>query len=383
MKKIVLFILVITTTQFAFSQEPKILFFEDFEDNNFANRGWYDNLKGKLTSEEHIAGSSFSLECKFLLGARVPEGGTPGRHLFEETDEVCLSYYVKYSKNYVGSGKPYHPHEFHFITNKDNKWVGPAFTHLTTYTEHNGGYPLLAIQDGENIDQSRVGENLVGISEERGVAGCNGSSDGYPDDCYKSGSVYVNGKMWKAKTKYFSDQTGKYYKNDWHHIESYFKLNSIANGKGITDGIIKYWYDGELIIDKSDVLLRTGEHPDMKFNQFLIAPYIGDGSPVEQTMWIDDLAVSTSRLTPNGVGDKEESKLLISPNPSQGIFYLSYNFLPYTIDIYNMFGQKIYSDKAFINQKTRIIDLSVFPKGIYFVKIDRKNNIVIKSLIIQ
>ena len=42
--------------------------------------------------------------------------------------------------------------------------------------------------------------------------------------------------------------------------------------------------------------MRTGENPDMKFNQFLIAPYIGDGSPVEQTMWIDNLTVSTHRI---------------------------------------------------------------------------------------
>ena len=105
--------------QIMVSKEAKVLFYENFEDTNFESRGWYDQLKGKLTSDEHIEGSSFSLECKFLKEAKVPEGGTPGRHLFEETDEVCLSYYVKYSQNYIGSGKPYHPHEFHFITNKD------------------------------------------------------------------------------------------------------------------------------------------------------------------------------------------------------------------------------------------------------------------------
>jgi len=33
----------------------------------------------------------------------------------------------------------------------------------------------------------------------------------------------------------------------------------------------------------------------MRFNQFIIAPYIGDGSPVDQTMWVDNLTVATSR----------------------------------------------------------------------------------------
>jgi hypothetical protein len=31
----------------------------------------------------------------------------------------------------------------------------------------------------------------------------------------------------------------------------------------------------------------------MKFVQVLIAPYIGDGSPVAQSMWVDDLVIAT------------------------------------------------------------------------------------------
>lgn len=83
--------------------EPKILFTVNFEDENFASRGWYDNLRGKITPLEHIEGSNYSLELKFLKGASTPDGGTPGRVLFEETDEVCLTYWVKYSSNYIGS----------------------------------------------------------------------------------------------------------------------------------------------------------------------------------------------------------------------------------------------------------------------------------------
>src|SRR2546425_8913290 len=49
-----------------------------------------------------------------------------------------------------------------------------------------------------------------------------------------------------------------------------------------------------------DVLLRTGAHPTMKFNQFMIAPYIGDGSPVdrseEHTSELQSLAYLVCRL---------------------------------------------------------------------------------------
>jgi hypothetical protein len=48
-------------------------------------------------------------------------------------------------------------------------------------------------------------------------------------------------------------------------------------------------------VDRHNVLFRTGAHPDMRFNPFLMAPYIGDGSPVSQTMWIDDITLMTGR----------------------------------------------------------------------------------------
>lgn len=273
------------------------LFQEGFEDTNFAARGWYDNTILQLSTIEHVAASASSVEYHFLLGATKPVNGGAIRKKFTETDSIYVSYYVKYSANWVGSGKPYHPHEFYLLTNMDGDWSGLAYTHLTAYIEQNGGVPLLAIQDGQNIDESRVGVNLTNITELRAVAGCNGDSDGYGNgECYPAGTVHWNGKKWRAGNVYFQDYPGPYYKNDWHFIEAYLKLNSIVNGKGIADGIIKYWYDGQLILDHNNVVIRTGQYPVMKFNQFVIAPWIGDGSPVDQTFWVDNLTVATSKL---------------------------------------------------------------------------------------
>jgi hypothetical protein len=192
------------------------------------------------------------------------------------------------------------------MTNLEDDYAGPAYTHLTAYVEQNEGKPLLTIQDGKNVDGSKIGIDLTNVTEARALAGCNGDSDGYgAGDCYTSldvpdGSVYWNGKVWRAGQIYFQDAAGPYYKNDWHLIEAYFKLNSIRNGKGIADGQIKYWFDGTLIINHENVMLRTGQHPNMKFNQLMIAPYIGDGSPVTQTFWVDNLTLSTSKGIPTG-----------------------------------------------------------------------------------
>jgi hypothetical protein len=50
-----------------------------------------------------------------------------------------------------------------------------------------------------------------------------------------------------------------------------------------------------LLIERTNVILRTAQHPTMQWNQFMIAPWIGDGSPVDQTMWVDNLSVETTR----------------------------------------------------------------------------------------
>jgi hypothetical protein len=55
------------------------------------------------------------------------------------------------------------------------------------------------------------------------------------------------------------------------------------------------WIDGEQVVGSDRILLRTGAHPEMRFNQFLVAPYLGDGSPVEQTVYYDELVIARGR----------------------------------------------------------------------------------------
>jgi hypothetical protein len=62
--------------------------------------------------------------------------------------------------------------------------------------------------------------------------------------------------------------------------------------------VAQYWVDGVLYIDRHDLMFRTGANPTLQFNQFLMAPYIGDGSPVAQSLWYDDLVVMTAPPSP-------------------------------------------------------------------------------------
>lgn len=272
-----------------------VLLTESFEDAAVAGRGWYDNTNPAISTVEHYSGAG-ALQMAFPAGGTIATKGGAVRHKFAGTDRVFLRYWVKYSANWIGSGVNYHPHEFHFVTNLDGDFIGPSATHLTTYVEHvyqNGGIPRLALTDASNIDITKVNVDLTHQTETRSVNGCNGNGDSYPTNCYQLGTAWRNEKVWLASAPSFTPGPGPGYKNAWHKVEAYFQLNSIQGGIGIADGVTQYWFDGQLIIDHHNVLLRTGQYPAMQFTQFLIAPYIGVGSPVAQTMWVDDLVIAT------------------------------------------------------------------------------------------
>ncbi|MHB8873628.1 MAG: hypothetical protein ACYC8T_08070 [Myxococcaceae bacterium] len=276
------------------------LFTEHFEDTSFAGRGWYDGTGATLSTTEHVAGSTRSFECRYAVGATGCSGGTPARHKFAPSQTAYLSLWLKFSPNWVGSGRAYHPHLFHFTTSEDGDWVGPATSHLTTYTEMVGGRPLLALQDSLNVDPAcvlRNNDTFVGcggnfatwpFTEARSAMACNGlQGDVDGRDCFSTGTnTWYSARMWRAPAVSFTDA-------DWHFVEAYFALNSIQGGVGVPDGEIRYWQDGKLLIGSDRILFRTGALPNMRFNQFLMLPYIGDGSPA-QSFWVDELTVATA-----------------------------------------------------------------------------------------
>jgi hypothetical protein len=373
----------------AFPSKSAVLVQENFEDTNFSSRGWYDAPRATLSQVEHVAGSTKCFECFFKTGALGCQGGTPGRHLFAEAETVFVSFWIKYSANYVGSGKPYHPHLFHFVTNKDDKWVGPSFTHLTTYTEQVGGTVRIALQDSRNNDTNCLLLNngsFLGcngnyrtyvFTEDRSVCACNGVvGDSGGRDCFNQGDgTYYSARYWDSSNKMFLDQAGPFYKGDWHFIESCFIMNSIANGKGLADGVIQYWYDGKLTIDLHHILFRTGKYPDMKFNQFLIAPYIGDGSPVDQYLWVDNLTISNSRLSASVTRELRQAPaadnaIFLRPQASTGIQITAQCIAEHkaSLEITNAAGRAVWKAN-FIPGKEKSFQapLPALRSGLYFV----------------
>jgi hypothetical protein len=278
-----------------------ILFQENFEDAALNSRGWYDNTSVQLSTTEHITGSSSSAQYHFLAGATTPTSGGSQRHKFTPSNSLYVSFYVKYSANWVGSGVAYHPHEFYILSTMDGDYDGPSQNYLDVYVEHNyqnGGKPRLAFQDNKSVNYSygQVPNNLIATTEDRSTGGCNGVVESNIfSECFNFGTYWYNDKQLTGPVV-FQPSPGPGYKGDWNFVEAYFQLNTIANGIGQADGVAQYWFNGTLIIDRHDILFRTGAHPTLQFSQFIIAPYIGDGSPVDQSMFVDNLRAATARI---------------------------------------------------------------------------------------
>ena len=277
------------------------LFTESFDNTLFSNRGWYDLGSPTISTVEKRTGTA-SLEARWPTSGNASFTSTVGtmRKLFTPSSTLYVSYWVKYSTNYVGSGRTYHPHEFMVLSSRDDDYAPPASNYLNAYIEQNyqnGGIPRLLIQDNRMIDITRINQDLTGITENRSVAGCNGNTDGTgATECYQvSATEWYNAKLWDAPSVGFRPSPGTDYKSDWNHVEVYFQLNTVVGGIGQTNGIVRYWLNGNLKIEHTNVLFRTGANPTLQFKQFVIGPYIGDGSPVQQTMWVDDLTVGTAR----------------------------------------------------------------------------------------
>jgi hypothetical protein len=361
-----------------------IFFRKSFDDLNFTQRGWYDNSTIPTTANEYHGMSGRAAEYIYIQGGTKAKGSAI-RKQFTPSNSVYLSYWVKYSANFVGSGKPYHPHEFHFTTTLNDKYVGPSWTKMTLYIEQNNGYPMLSFQDSQNIDTANIKKDLTTISEFRSCGGCNGSSDMFPSgDCYKSGAYWFNGKTWKSKVRAF-DNSGAYNKNQWHFVEAYFKLNSIVNDRGVADGMAQYWFDGEALIDAQNVMFRTAANPTMMFNQFLIAPYIGDGSPIEQTMWIDDIAVAESRIITTAVVDEyNPAQMQITPNPADEYLVIHLENPANATDVVltDIFGREVTRMQTDLQTNSLVISTKQLSNGVYLLRLQNDRKISTERVII-
>lgn len=282
-----------------------LLLYEGFEDANFSTRGWFD---GVPTSGIIDSGGQNGNCAKFTFATsnQTATNMQTIRHNFSDTSKIYMKVYVKPALDWVGSGQASHPHVFFFLSNEDtalSQYSALNHTYLTGYVEWgnetNGLTPKFILQDGKNINTG-YGTPPIDISastENRAISGCNGylatQSSGDYSTCYQSAGVWQNGSVWLANTDLTRDQ--------WNLIEVYMEFNSTPSSTATADGKGYMWLNSTLVAEYNNLVFRTGVYPSLAFDQIILSPYIGVGSPVNQTFYIDELYVydNLARDPPN------------------------------------------------------------------------------------
>lgn len=95
---------------------------------------------------------------------------------------------------------------------------------------------------------------------------------------------------------------------------------------------------------------------------------------------VDDVIFKSQQSTVGLTNHMTDEKILISPNPSTGIFSVKSGLKNSTIEVMNLLGGQLKSVQ--INNNNEVIDLSDQPKGIYFYQIKNENKIIKKGKII-
>jgi hypothetical protein len=244
--------------------EDKVLFSESFDDCALVNRGWYDGTGTRIIEDSCY--EKGCIEYEWTRGVYPVQGSSQKRRLFEPTEEVFIRFYIRLSKGWQW-GSAGRPHLLHFLTSENSPYHGPASSHLTLYIEPVYGKLRLAASDMMN----------------------QGKPHGTTQGPLRGG---YNGRLYDSDNVLFTEGI-------WHCVEAQFRLNSLDNENDFPnhDGIIRGWFDGEMVIEHTDVILRSPDFPKMKFNQFIMAPFFGPGNlDNNQKVWIDELVVSKERV---------------------------------------------------------------------------------------
>lgn len=257
--------------------------------------GWYDGTAGSIdTTVFSPFGGAESVRFSWGVG-QDQVTGVNRRKLITPTDRAYVQFDWKFGTAGVpwqGSGVSFHPHIVQLMSQPDNDFAGPASSLLNCYLEVgsvSGGNSVLrtVLQDSLRINAAQLDVDLLGTATNHATGGYNGiQSQATPTlvDKFGGNSNYT-----------FWDTPGRpILNNTWHRIRAYWQMNTIVSTLPQPDGIMRFWVDNVLVLERTNVYFRTNQHPTMMWDQFIIAPYIGNGSPIAQDMWMDNLIIADS-----------------------------------------------------------------------------------------
>ena len=138
-----------------------------------------------------------------------------------------------------------------------------------------------------------------------------------------------------------------------------------AQWTGTNSNLTTYSYPLNTLNTETNIIFRIVFHTD--------------GSVTKLGVNVDDFVINGTLSNQNF----ELENIMVYPNPSKGIFNISYgNNIPISIEVYDLTGKIIASKKEFqATAMETLIDLTHTTQGIYFIKILGTNKTIVKRII--
>jgi hypothetical protein len=329
-----------------------------------------------------------------------------------------------------------------FIENEDSSWNRDV---CLTRTDSVGTLLWSKVFGGAGWDWSSSvqrtfddGYIIAGLTYSFGVGMANGVSDFYLIKTDAGGNLQWSKTYGSGLSEGISDvkqtmdggyilagNSGTFYGNHFAYNIKIIKTNNIGDtiwtkGFGVDGsyyndriGKVELTSDGGFIFTGSTSSFGTGlydlylikldSNGNGSCNELVIPTIITNPATVESNpvasvfstnaviinypVTTDTLAITDITLCyTNGIAEiSSNSSIIISPNPSNGIFHLQItndvSSAIKTISIFNSLGQAI--ESISINENETIFNLSNYPKGIYFVKIAQGSKTTTQKIVLM
>jgi hypothetical protein len=273
---------------------------EPFTNTSFAARGWY-GVSGAGAGIDAGAG-----HWTWDNGDFEPNEGYPSNRLLDSntipemtltTPTIYASFSFKVGTNWSNTD----PHYLNFLTNSDSnpEFNGGSPSTLDIICQTIGLKARAYCTDedrivtgtilGDSYPHNNATPTLIGTTQPCAAMGGNGFQTGVTSAFYAAGSNAHN----------FDSAANVFTPNTFHTVEFYLKMNSFSGGAPVADGVIKYWVDGNLVVNMTSVVLRTPGYENQEFGRVMLIPFLQPASGAQE-MWMDTLLIANQPLGDGG-----------------------------------------------------------------------------------
>lgn len=252
----------------ALRNRDDIVFFEDFEQADFHthwNQSYVPSNCGRV-SDPAFQGDQ-------ALRVTVPQGqhtGIAWQWKFNdfglsEPDEIYFRYYMRYGDSWrLGDGL------------QVGKLPGPAGTYNTAGW---GGRP----SHGDDGWSARMSNFDRGDQMQLGYY------------CYHADMTGTYGDNWTW------DNDGWLNRDQWYSIETYVKMNTITDGEGNNDGILRGWVNGKPAFERTNIDFR--DTYDLAVQMIWFNVYVGGTwtAPQDMDVYFDNMVIARDYIGPMAV----------------------------------------------------------------------------------